>query len=510
MAIAETRKPTVVVAGPGAGKTHNMVSNIANRIPDLASNRYLVAITYTNAAADLIRERLYRQTKPSRNVYIGTIHSFLNRFVLSPFAVVTEELPDEHIFLSVDATIPAQTSSGKKRTQQEIRMAKASKIKALVKRGVVPYDRMGSVAATLIKQKEIRRLVGHRIQYLFVDEFQDVDTTQYAIFDELRKEKKTTIFVVGDPEQYISTFTYRNRSLAVKAPDYAKIPFFRFAEKSDRIELEDNHRSCDELVNFTNQFHGQLSQDGRRGQSGGERVAFLEDCKLDEIVGRFRSITSSWHTGSQPITRLYLSHFNKTLEPARQRFGLVPVSNTGAAQSSLLQEACELLAKAMGKNQNRIRREHDLDLLMWRKIGIRLLKGIRKGEIDSTESLDVFLTRECPLVERSKEQPVSYELQVLIDCVINGSTQSDCECVSSIHKAKGLEADAVLVVAKNQAELRKWCETETSVRSADKDDICRIGFVAFSRAKESLVLACLKKIDNETKAVLESLGIALM
>lgn len=508
--MAKSRKPTVVVAGPGAGKTHDMVSNIANRIPDLAPNRYLVAITYTNAAADLIRERLYGRTKPSRNIYIGTIHSFLNRFILSPFAVVTQELPDEHIFLSVDATIPSKTSSGKKLTQQEIRMAKASKIKALVKRGVVPYDRMGSVAATLIKQKEIRRLVGHRIQYLFVDEFQDVDTTQYAIFDELRKEKKTNIFVVGDPEQYISTFTYRNRSLSVKAPDYSKIPFFRFAEKSDRIELEDNHRSFDEIVNFTNQFHGQLSQDGKRGQSGGERVAFLQDCELGDIVDRFRSITDSWHTGSEPITRLYLSHFNKTLEPARQRFGLIPVSNTGAAQMSLLQEACELLAKAMGKNQHKIRREHDFDFMVWRKIGMRLLKEIRKGEIDSTETLDIFLSKECPLVERSKEQSVSYELQVLIDCVMNGSTQSDSECVSSIHKAKGLEADAVLAVAKNQAELRKWCETDFSIRSTDKDDICRIGFVAFSRAKESLLLACLKKVDSETTAVLESLGIAIM
>lgn len=110
-------------------------------------------------------------------------------------------------------------------------MAKASKIKALVKRGVVPYDRMGSVAATLIKQKEIRRLVGHRIQYLFVDEFQDVDTTQYAIFDELRKEKKATIFVVGDPEQYISTFTY-GTPLCLSSTKSIDVSFFSDSRRS--------------------------------------------------------------------------------------------------------------------------------------------------------------------------------------------------------------------------------------------------------------------------------------
>ncbi|HDL08104.1 MAG TPA: hypothetical protein ENG35_05125, partial [Desulfobacteraceae bacterium] len=48
-------KPTLMIAGPGAGKTHDMVDRIVGAIPDLRPNRILAAITFTNAATDSIR-----------------------------------------------------------------------------------------------------------------------------------------------------------------------------------------------------------------------------------------------------------------------------------------------------------------------------------------------------------------------------------------------------------------------------------------------------------------------
>ena len=64
-------------------------------------------------------------------------------------------------------------------------------------------------------------------------------------------------------------------------------------------------------------------------------------------------------------------------------------------------------------------------------------------------------------------------------------------------KAKGLQADAALVVAKGIAELKKWLQTDRSLRVADKQDKCRLGYVAFTRPKEMLCIACLKEIDEE-------------
>lgn len=78
-------------------------------------------------------------------------------------------------------------------------------------------------------------------------------------------------------------------------------------------------------------------------------------------------------------------------------------------------------------------------------------------------------------------------------------------CYSSIHRAKGLEATSVLVVAYSNNELKKWL----NYHEADKnpDDDYRLGYVAFSRARDILCIACLEKICNETIKNLESLNI---
>jgi len=59
---------------------------------------------------------------------------------------------------------------------------------------------------------------------------------------------------------------------------------------------------------------------------------------------------------------------------------------------------------------------------------------------------------------------------------------------SSIHQAKGLEAVAVLAVARSLNENKSWCMTDHAQRIADKADTCRLGFVAFSRAMELLCI----------------------
>ena len=78
---------------------------------------------------------------------------------------------------------------------------------------------------------------------------------------------------------------------------------------------------------------------------------------------------------------------------------------------------------------------------------------------------------------------------------------------SSIHKAKGLEADCVLVVAKDNGELGKWLETDYNERCNDKRDICRIGYVGFTRAKKILCIACKQEIEGSIKEKLKALGV---
>ena len=76
----------IIIAGPGAGKTYNMVETILKALPELLPCRYMAVITYTNSATSNIQKRLAKKIIIPENLFIGTIHSFLNKFVVIPFS----------------------------------------------------------------------------------------------------------------------------------------------------------------------------------------------------------------------------------------------------------------------------------------------------------------------------------------------------------------------------------------------------------------------------------------
>jgi DNA helicase-2/ATP-dependent DNA helicase PcrA len=228
---------------------------------------------------------------------------------------------------------------------------------------------------------------------------------------------------------------------------------------------------------------------------------------MPEIVERFRDISEKQHCGKQTITRLYLGLANATYDDVREQYGLVSVSNSSVSHRSALSDTLDVVAKLLGMSQTRIRDLWGLNILEWRKLGIRVLRQLRSGEITTQEQVQNFVDAALPAagqVER-KYTPTS-EIAALLDIIRSDSCRNESERCSSIHKAKGLEADAVLVVARTASELCKWIETDESRRADDGTDSCRVGFVAFSRAKEVLCIACKKAIPDETKQLLSELG----
>lgn len=91
--IYDNDKHLKIYAGPGAGKTHLLIENIkfiiANSMKLKNSNRKILCITYTNAAADEIKKRLGSY---NRYAFVSTIHSFLNEFVIKPYQVQLKKL----------------------------------------------------------------------------------------------------------------------------------------------------------------------------------------------------------------------------------------------------------------------------------------------------------------------------------------------------------------------------------------------------------------------------------
>ena len=88
-------KPLVINAGPGAGKTRVIIERVLYLIDNGAAPESILVITFTNKAADELRERFKKDTKLELNVInqmrISTIHSFC-RSVLSDFCDIPYNL----------------------------------------------------------------------------------------------------------------------------------------------------------------------------------------------------------------------------------------------------------------------------------------------------------------------------------------------------------------------------------------------------------------------------------
>ena len=94
-AVEYTGKPLLINAGPGAGKTRVIIERVLYLIENGAAPESILVITFTNKAADELRERFKKDTKLELNVInqmrISTIHSFC-RSVLSDFCDIPYNL----------------------------------------------------------------------------------------------------------------------------------------------------------------------------------------------------------------------------------------------------------------------------------------------------------------------------------------------------------------------------------------------------------------------------------
>lgn len=492
MAKPKNKNARLAIAGPGAGKTHAMVDEIIAILQDVPPHRFLAAITYTNAAAHTIRERLHKQVRVRRNVFIGTTHAFVNRFVLAPCGLLSGKTPDDPIFAEI--TVSDKGTGAARYTEN------------LLKKGIVPYEVMVPIARKILAQEILRKRISQRLAYIFVDEFQDTDIGTLELFEHFRNSGHTSMYAVGDPEQFVMGFTYRG----MRRPAFAKLPFFRFLGNADIQKLDHNHRSNGEIVTFANQFRADLQQNPVKPFRKQQRVLFINERMLRPIVECFRIVSSRVEASHGPLSRLYLADENKTFDEVRDEFEIKHISNGGKKSTTVLGDALDVLALALDRTSRRICEEDKLSRLQWRTHGVALLKRATAKEFDLAQLVQFVKERFGHKVSSGRAGVLEKTLGHLKVHLSLGVDELHLEQSSSIRRAKGLQADAVLVVAKGLGELKKWLITDRSEREADRSDACRLGYVAFTRARELVCIACLKEIDQELQSRLSSLGISVV
>lgn len=502
-------KPTLIIAGPGAGKTHHIINRVRERIPILNPERYLAVITYTNAATLEIKERLSKETDVPPNVFIGTIHSFLVRFFLKPYGKIYGFLPEDVIYKGIEVI------------SNDIREENVIKSN-IIKKGIVPYERIVTLSNNIIKENRevIRNLVSNRLQYLFVDEFQDADLGQFNILEQIRIAGLTEMYYVGDPEQSIMSF--QNKGRKVPTMDNRVISKAINSNMIGKKYLRGNHRSSKTIIDFINHFHTSINQKHANSKNDTQnRVSFISVANdISKIIEQFNFLCNEkTYCEKVPKRRFFLAYEGNTYKKVVDGFGLIQKEDKDNVEINLLQETSKFICEILNKGKNTIMDKMEIGNLEYRQLCLKLVSGIRENPFMNSNDLihmvkSLFGGNPYSLVHsKVKHDTIDITLDFInkVNSNMNyNKSRENEDFYLTIHKSKGLQADAVLIVAKTKNELRKWLEQDEEKRRVDKSDTCRIGYVGFSRAKKFLCIACLETIDHDLKEKLDNLNVNII
>jgi DNA helicase II / ATP-dependent DNA helicase PcrA len=283
-----------ISAGPGAGKTHwliNHIKNVLHQSARLSKTRKIACITYTNVAVETIVRRLGLSTA---QIDVSTIHSFLYRHIVKPYAsLLAEEYGlnvknldghDDVILSNYSFISEWQKKTGQQRIRKYNELAKAfAKARwrldgdaLIVKpdypykidnysvktdsyfeykkmawaRGVIHHDDVLFFSYQLLfKAPFILQVLRAKFPYFFVDEFQDTNSIQTKMLSQIGQEE-TIIGVIGDKAQSIYSF---------QGADPSQFSSFTLPGLQE-YQMAVNRRSTNQIIDLLNTLRTDIQQ----------------------------------------------------------------------------------------------------------------------------------------------------------------------------------------------------------------------------------------------------------
>lgn len=278
LAVNDTEGAILVIAGAGSGKTRVLTARICHLIEMGVSPYNILAITFTNKAANEMKERI-EKALGNGGVLTSTFHSLCARILrmdadklgyTKDFTIYTD-LESERVVKRVAQDIPAADAKDKGDYLWHISRAKTLAMSpedyydatrehfnnARVVRAVyegyekelkgcncMDFDDLLLKVVELFEQyPDVLEKYQNRFQYIHVDEFQDTNRLQYRIVKMLAG-KHGNIFVVGDEDQ--SIYSWRGaeiRNILDFSKDFAGAKTYK---------LERNYRSTKSILKAAN------------------------------------------------------------------------------------------------------------------------------------------------------------------------------------------------------------------------------------------------------------------
>ena len=278
--------PSLVIAGAGSGKTRVLTNKIAYLLDHGYEPWSILALTFTNKAANEMKERIALQVgkERARCLWMGTFHSVFSRILraeagaigfTSDFtiydasdskslikAIIGEMHLDEKVYKP--SSVQCRISNAKNRllspdayaSSSDIRMgdmeAKVPEIHRIYRcywdrcrqSNAMDFDDLLFYTYLLFQNNhELCDRYAVRFRFVLVDEYQDTNYAQHKIVQQLT-EKYRHICVVGDDAQSIYSFRGANIDNILSFTDMYK--------EARLFKLERNYRSTQTIVDATN------------------------------------------------------------------------------------------------------------------------------------------------------------------------------------------------------------------------------------------------------------------
>jgi len=272
-AVTHFEGPLLILAGPGSGKTRVVTHRIAWLLSQGVPGRHILALTFTNKAAEEMKRRV-EQLTGDPTVWVGTFHRFCAQLLrkYGRFVGLQENYTIYDVEDSLKALRQTATQLGLDTTRfapeaiaKGISWAKNNLIlpeqyqprsgqplgaaiqqvypayqKQLLSSNAADFDDLLlHVAVILRSNPEIRAALDERYRFILIDEYQDTNLAQYVIARALSIDYPN-LAVTGDPDQ--SIYGWRGANLN------NILEFERDFPNVHVVRLERNYRSTQRIL----------------------------------------------------------------------------------------------------------------------------------------------------------------------------------------------------------------------------------------------------------------------
>jgi DNA helicase-2/ATP-dependent DNA helicase PcrA len=273
-----TEGPVLILAGAGTGKTRAITFRMANLIANGVPADAILAVTFTNKAAEEMRTRvsdlLLRAGVPPSQPWLSTFHSLCARLLrreapsaglprdfaiydtddqmaaiklaMTKLAIEDESLTPRNVLSAISHAKNHATTPEKMRSEaigqdgRRVADIYAEYEKLLHQSKALDFDDLLLRSARLLREStSVREKWQARFQYIHVDEYQDTNRVQYELMRLLTGPKRN-VCVVGDEDQ--SIYRWRGADVSIL------MSFSRDFPNAKVIKLERNYRSTQNIL----------------------------------------------------------------------------------------------------------------------------------------------------------------------------------------------------------------------------------------------------------------------